>query len=294
MNQYKNANILKSTLYIVPTPIGNFGDITYRALSVLKGVDFIASEDTRHTGLLLHHFSISARLISFHTHNEKKKSNFLLSRLTTGQSVALVSDAGTPLINDPGYHLVHLCCKAEIRIVPLPGACAAITALSGAGLACSRFCYEGFLPANRRARLDALQLLVHETRTLIFYESPYRLVESLEDMKTVWGPLRHVVLARELTKVWERFYRASLCDLLDWAQEDKNLSRGEIVLVVSGYETCNKIPLEKALRTLRILQDKLSLKQAATLAGEIHGIKKNVLYNYGIHQKKQSSFINKD
>lgn len=148
MNQHDRAVISASTLYVVPTPIGNLGDITHRALEVLKGVDLIAAEDTRHTGLLLQHFAINARLFALHDHNEQQKADQLLAKLQEGQSIALVSDAGTPLINDPGYHLVRRCREAGIRVVPLPGACAAITALSAAGLASDRFCYEGFLPAK--------------------------------------------------------------------------------------------------------------------------------------------------
>lgn len=178
MNQHQQADISAATLYVVPTPIGNLEDITRRALSVLQGVDLIAAEDTRHTGLLLQHFAINARLFALHDHNEQQKADVLLAKLQDGQSIALVSDAGTPLINDPGYHLVRRCREAGIRVVPLPGACAAITALSAAGLPSDRFCYEGFLPAKRKARLDSLQGLAQEPRTLIFYESTHRLLES--------------------------------------------------------------------------------------------------------------------
>lgn len=196
MNQHQQADISASTLYVVPTPIGNLEDITRRALSVLQGVDLIAAEDTRHTGLLLQHFAINARLFALHDHNEQQKADILLAKLQDGQSIALVSDAGTPLINDPGYHLVRRCREAGIRVVPLPGACAAITALSAAGLPSDRFCYEGFLPAKRKWRLDSLRALTQEPRTLIFYESTHRLLESMEDMVTAWGPLRYVLLAR--------------------------------------------------------------------------------------------------
>ncbi|GAB7210998.1 hypothetical protein OS31_25050 [Dickeya oryzae] len=187
MNQDQQAQISASTLYIVPTPIGNLADITQRALTVLQQVDLIAAEDTRHTGLLLQHFAINARLFALHDHNEQQKAEQLLARLQQGMSIALVSDAGTPLINDPGYHLVRRCREAGVRVVPLPGPCAAITALSAAGLPSDRFCYEGFLPAKTKARKDTLRDLQEETRTLIFYESTHRLLDSLQDMVEVWG-----------------------------------------------------------------------------------------------------------
>lgn len=174
MKQHDSTAISGGTLYIVPTPIGNLGDITQRALEVLQAVDLIAAEDTRHTGLLLQHFAINARLFALHDHNEQQKAEILRSRLQEGQSIALVSDAGTPLINDPGYHLVRACREAGIKVVPLPGPCAAITALSAAGLPSDRFCYEGFLPAKSKGRRDALQALENEPRTLIFYESTDR------------------------------------------------------------------------------------------------------------------------
>ncbi len=202
MKQHESADNSQGQLYIVPTPIGNLSDITQRALEVLQAVDLIAAEDTRHTGLLLQHFAINARLFALHDHNEQQKAETLLAKLKEGQNIALVSDAGTPLINDPGYHLVRTCREANIRVVPLPGPCAAIAALSAAGLPSDRFCYEGFLPAKSKGRRDTLKALEEEPRTLIFYESTHRLVESLEDICVVLGESRYVVLARELTKTW--------------------------------------------------------------------------------------------
>ncbi len=255
MNQHDRAVISASTLYVVPTPIGNLGDITHRALEVLKGVDLIAAEDTRHTGLLLQHFAINARLFALHDHNEQQKADQLLAKLQEGQSIALVSDAGTPLINDPGYHLVRRCREAGIRVVPLPGACAAITALSAAGLASDRFCYEGFLPAKTKGRKDTLQALIEEPRTLIFYESTHRLLESLQDMVTVLGPQRYVVLARELTKTWESIHGAPVGELLAWVKEEETRRRGEMVLIVEGHkvQSDDALPAD-ALRTLALLQ----------------------------------------
>ncbi|MBP2850319.1 MULTISPECIES: 16S rRNA (cytidine(1402)-2'-O)-methyltransferase [Dickeya] len=285
MNQDQQAQISASTLYIVPTPIGNLADITQRALTVLQQVDLIAAEDTRHTGLLLQHFAINARLFALHDHNEQQKAEQLLARLQQGMSIALVSDAGTPLINDPGYHLVRRCREAGVRVVPLPGPCAAITALSAAGLPSDRFCYEGFLPAKTKARKDTLRDLQEETRTLIFYESTHRLLDSLQDMVEVWGAERYVVLARELTKTWESLYGAPVGELLAWVQEDENRRKGEMVLIVEGHQPDDDALPAAVLRTLQLLRAELPLKKAAALAAEIHGVKKNALYRYGLEQE---------
>lgn len=285
MKQHDRADISASTLYIVPTPIGNLGDITQRALTVLASVDLIAAEDTRHTGLLLQHFAINARLFALHDHNEQQKAELLLAKLREGQSIALVSDAGTPLINDPGYHLVRLCREAGIRVVPLPGACAAVTALSAAGLPSDRFCYEGFLPAKSKGRCDTLRALEQEPRTLIFYESTHRLIDSLQDMVTVLGPDRYVVLAREITKTWESIQGAPVGELLAWVLEDENRRKGEMVLIVEGYHAEEDALPPEALRTLALLQAELPLKKAAALTAEIHGVKKNALYKYALEQQ---------
>ncbi|MGX8941012.1 16S rRNA (cytidine(1402)-2'-O)-methyltransferase [Symbiopectobacterium sp. Eva_TO] len=286
MNHEQQADISASTLYIVPTPIGNLGDITERALSVLRGVDVVAAEDTRHTGLLLQHFAISARLFALHDHNEQQKADHLLAKLQQGQSIALVSDAGTPLINDPGYHLVRRCREAGVRVVPLPGPCAAITALSAAGIASDRFCYEGFLPAKTKARQDRLLQLSEETRTLIFYESTHRLIDSLADIATVLGEARYVVLARELTKTWESIQGAPVGELLAWVQEDENRRKGEMVLIVEGFQPDESELSAEALRTLALLRAELPLKKAASLAAEIHGVKKNALYRHALAQNE--------
>lgn len=286
MNQHDQAVISASTLYVVPTPIGNLGDITQRALAVLQGVDLVAAEDTRHTGLLLQHFAINARLFALHDHNEQQKAELLLAKLQEGQSIALVSDAGTPLINDPGYHLVRRCREAGIRVVPLPGACAAIAALSAAGLPSDRFCYEGFLPAKTKGRKDALQALVEEPRTLIFYESTHRLIDSLTDMVAVLGADRYVVLAREITKTWESIHGAPVAELLAWVQADENRRKGEMVLIVEGHKADEEALPAEALRTLVLLQKELPLKKAAALAAEIHGVKKNSLYRHALAQQE--------
>lgn len=288
MKQHETAAISASTLYIVPTPIGNLGDITQRALSVLKHVVLIAAEDTRHTGLFLQHFAINARLFALHDHNEQQKAETLLAKLQEGQSIALVSDAGTPLINDPGYHLVRTCREAGIRVVPLPGPCAAIAALSAAGLPSDRFCYEGFLPAKSKGRHDTLKAIEQEPRTLIFYESTHRLLNSLEDICAVLGESRYVVLARELTKTWESIHGAPVGELLSWVKEDKNRRKGEMVLIVEGFkvQSHDELPAE-ALRTLALLQTELPLKKAAALAAEIHGVKKNALYKNALENSEK-------
>ena len=285
MKQHDSAENSQGKLYIVPTPIGNLGDITQRALDVLQSVDLIAAEDTRHTGLLLQHFAINARLFALHDHNEQQKAQTLLAKLQDGQNIALVSDAGTPLINDPGYHLVRTCREAGVQVVPLPGPCAAIAALSAAGLPSDRFCYEGFLPAKSKGRRDTLRALEQEPRTLIFYESTHRLIESLEDICSELGESRYVVLAREITKTWESIHGAPIGELVAWVKEDENRRKGEMVLIVEGFKAQEEALPADALRTLALLQAELPLKKAAALAAEIHGVKKNALYKYALDQQ---------
>lgn len=274
MKQHESADNSQGQLYIVPTPIGNLSDITQRALEVLQAVDLIAAEDTRHTGLLLQHFAINARLFALHDHNEQQKAETLLAKLKEGQNIALVSDAGTPLINDPVTIWCAPVAKRNIRVVPLPGPCAAIAALSAAGLPSDRFCYEGFLPAKSKGRRDTLKALEEEPRTLIFYESTHRLVESLEDICAVLGESRYVVLARELTKTWESIHGAPIGELVAWVKEDENRRKGEMVLIVEGFKAQEEALPAAALRTLALLQAELPLKKAAALAAEIHGVKK--------------------
>ncbi|GEA50572.1 ribosomal RNA small subunit methyltransferase I [Vibrio inusitatus NBRC 102082] len=272
-----------ATLYIVPTPIGNLGDITQRAIEVLNGVDLIAAEDTRHTGRLLSHLNVGTRTFALHDHNEQQKAQVLVGKLQEGQSIALVSDAGTPLISDPGYHLVNQCRQAGVRVVPLPGACAVITALSAAGLPSDRFSFEGFLPPKSKGRKDRFLELSKVERTCIFYESPHRIMDSLADMLQVLGPDRQVVLARELTKTFETIQGMPLGELIPWLEEDANRIRGEMVLLVHGYreESSDELP-EEARRTLTILTKELPLKKAAALTAEIYSLKKNALYKWGL------------
>ena len=271
------------TLYIVATPIGNLDDITLRAIDTLKRVDLIAAEDTRHSGLLLQHLGIKAKLFSLHDHNEQEKAHVLIEKLQSGISIALVSDAGTPLINDPGYHLVKACRENDIKVVPIPGACAAIAALSVAGLPSDKFIYEGFLPAKSKARQDSLVSLITEPRTMIFYESTHRLLETLKDMQTILGADKQIVLAKELTKTWETIVSFPVNELIDWLNQDASRQKGEFVLIVAGYTESNKDIDPKAINTLKLLQKELPLKKAAAITAEIYGLKKNQLYQIGLN-----------
>ncbi|WP_332401833.1 16S rRNA (cytidine(1402)-2'-O)-methyltransferase [Vibrio metschnikovii] len=283
MTDNKTVSAEGATLYIVPTPIGNLGDITQRALDVLAKVDVIAAEDTRHTGKLLAHFNIQTKTFALHDHNEQHKAQALVDKLLSGQSIALVSDAGTPLISDPGYHLVNQCRQAGVKVVPLPGACAVITALSASGLPSDRFSFEGFLPAKSKGRKDKFLEIAKVERTCIFYESPHRINESLQDMLEILGPDRQVVLARELTKTFETIQGLPLGELIEWINQDENRKRGEMVLLIHGVrETSNQALPEEALRSLAILSKELPLKKAAALAAEIYNVKKNALYKWGL------------
>lgn len=272
-----------AALYIVPTPIGNLGDISQRALDILQQVDVIACEDTRHTAKLLSHYQIVTPTWALHDHNEQYKAEQLVTRLLAGQSIALVSDAGTPLISDPGYHLVNQCREAGVFVIPIPGPCAAITALSAAGLATDRFAFEGFLPAKEKARIDKMTHLIDEPRTLVFYESPRRLLDSVTALVQVLGGERQIVIARELTKTFETIHSLPAAAMLTWLQEDSNRCRGEIVLMVAGYKPDSDAEISaEVTRTLTLLCRELPLKKAAALTAEIHGAKKNALYKYGL------------
>lgn len=268
-------------IHVVATPIGNTDDFSRRALAVLEAVDVVAAEDTRTTGQLLHGLGLRASLVALHDHNEADLVPALIARVLGGESLALVSDAGTPLISDPGYRLVSAAHEAGIRIIPVPGACAAIAALSVAGLASDRFLFEGFLPARsgpRRARLTELAAWPH---TLIFYEAPHRIVETLADLADLFGASRQATLARELTKTYETVRRDSLEALSQWVSADANQQRGEIVLVVAGaparaVEDRHAVSAESLLR---VLVKTLPVKQASQLAAEVLGLKKNALYD---------------
>lgn len=270
-------------LYIVPTPIGNLQDITQRALQIFEEVDLIAAEDTRHSGLLLSHYGIKKPFFALHDHNEQQKAAALVEKLSQGSNIALVSDAGTPLISDPGFHLVRACRQAGIKVVPLAGACAAITALSAAGIPSDRFCFEGFLPAKSKGRLDRLNTVADETRTMIFYESTHRILQTLADMRTVFGGERYVVLARELTKTWETIVGDTFDNLIPWLEEDANRTKGEMVVIVEGKteEENDEIPAN-AQKALALLVKELPLKKAAAITAELYDVKKNQLYQWGL------------
>ena len=267
-------------LYVVATPIGNLDDLSPRARATLAAVAVVAAEDTRHSGTLLSHFGIRTPLISLHDHNEAARAAELIPRLQDGESVALISDAGTPLISDPGFDLVRAARAAGIRVTPVPGPSALIAALSVSGLPTDRFVFEGFLPAKAAARRERLAALAGELRTLVFYESVHRLQESLEDMAAAFGADRCAVLARELTKLHEGVREAPLAELARWAGEDAAAGKGEVVLMVAGAaEVVAALPAEPVLK---VLLRELPVKQAASLAAEITGAKKNELYDLAL------------
>ncbi|RZN57428.1 16S rRNA (cytidine(1402)-2'-O)-methyltransferase [Avibacterium paragallinarum] len=274
---------LTGILYIVATPIGNLQDITQRALQVLEQVDLVAAEDTRHSGLLLSHYGIKKPFFALYDHNEQQKADMLCEKLLQGINIALISDAGTPLISDPGFHLVRKCRQAGIKIVPIPGACAAIVGLCASGIASDRFCFEGFLPAKSKARCDKLEKLAKEDRTLIFYESTHRILDCLADMEKILGADRYVVLARELSKTWETIYGDKLGALRLWISEDPNRSKGEMVLIVEGYANAEEEEFSsQAIKALSLISQELPLKKAAAIVAELYGYKKNALYQFGL------------
>ncbi len=273
-------------LYIVATPIGNLEDISARALKVLRTVSLIAAEDTRHSKKLLTHYGIGTALQSMHQHNERDVADRLVQKLVAGADIALVSDAGTPLINDPGFHLVRSARQAGVRVVPVPGPSALIAALSVAGLPTDRFLFAGFLPARQVARRRSLQGLAAETATLVFYESSHRIAACLADMADCLGGLRKATLARELTKTFETVRTGALIELLEQLQADSYQQKGEFVVMVEGAAPRDPAAIDAASgEILAVLLSELPLKQAATLAARITGLAKNVLYEQGLKLK---------
>ncbi len=275
---------MESALYVVATPIGNLGDMVPRAVEILQSVNVIAAEDTRHSARLLEYFNITTPMVAYHDHSDETRVRQLLARLHGGESVALISDAGTPLVSDPGYRLVREARQAGIKVVPIPGPSALITALSASGLPSDRFTFEGFLPARTGQRVNTLKLLARETRTLIFYEAPHRIEECLADMAEVFGHDREAVMARELTKTFETIRGAPLAELQAWVASDSNQRKGEIVVLVRGHDgpAQTEVLDPEAERIMRILLAELSTKQAANLAAEITGLKKKVLYQWAV------------
>ncbi len=277
-------------LYVVATPIGNLGDLTPRAREILAQVALVAAEDTRRTGQLLKQFGIHTPLISLHEHNEAQRSGRLLERLAAGESIALVSDAGTPLISDPGFAIVSAARTSGIGVISIPGACAAIAALSISGLPTDRFTFEGFLPAKSSARRSQLARLRHESRTMVFYESPHRLNEVLSDMRDAFGGERRAVICRELTKHFETSYDGTLAELTQRSASDADMARGEIVIVVAGNidEWTNRTALDSE-QILDALLEELTPSQAAKIAAKLTGAKRSEMYERAMAKKKSDS-----
>ncbi len=263
------------TLYVVATPIGNLEDITYRAVRILNEVDLIAAEDTRHSRKLLAHFGIQKTLVSYHDHNEQQRQKELVGRLKAGEDIALISDAGTPCIADPGYRLISSCHEAEIRVVPIPGPSALITALSAAGVSTDRFAFEGYLPNKAKGRTDLLKQLNGEQRTLVFYETPHRLLATLDDLVEVLGADRPLVIARELTKMYEEFFRGTASEAV--ARFSREPARGELVLVLPPGTQGPQMNVREALRKL-LSESDLSRRDAVKLIAREYGLTSSDVY----------------
>lgn len=270
-----------ATLYVVATPIGNLGDLSPRAQEVLRSVAAICAEDTRHTGQLLSHFGISKPLVALHDHNEEAMAERVVARLLGGESLAVVSDAGTPLVSDPGFRLVRAARAAGVKVSPIPGACAAIAALSVAGLPSDRFVFEGFLPAKGAARRERLNKLAAETGTLVFYESSHRIAESLADMAGAFGGERPAVVARELTKLFETVLDGNLDQLLAKVLADDNQRKGEFVVMVQGAGDDEEAKIAEGRRLYAKLNEHLPPSTAAKLAAELSGAPRKALYGQG-------------
>lgn len=269
---------MSAQLFVVATPIGHLDDMTYRAIEVLKSVAVVAAEDTRQSAQLLKHYNISTSLTACHDHNESNKINILIERLKNGEDIALVSDAGTPLISDPGFKLVRAAQENNIRVIPVPGACAAIAALSAVGLPSDRFSFEGFLPSKQSQRLLQLEKLKHETQTLIIYEAPHRILDCVKDMVDVFGAERPVGFAREITKTFETIKKMTLAELLHFIESDHHQQKGEIVLVIGGAPQEHDVKQEKLDQLLIRLLEDLSVKAASQLVADLTGVKKKVAY----------------
>jgi 16S rRNA (cytidine1402-2'-O)-methyltransferase len=279
----------QGTLYVVATPIGNLGDITLRALDTLKSVDVIAAEDTRHSSGLLNHFGISKKLIAVHEHNEQQSAEKLLAQLKNGENIALVTDAGTPGVSDPGAIVVDFVRKAGIKVVPIPGASAVVAALSASGIVQNGFYFYGFLPASGAARRKVLESLKSQTVTLVLYEAPHRIIECVEDIAKVLGDERKITFCRELTKTFETIYTCPAGRASSWLQADVNQQRGEFVLLIEAALVLEIQDIsEEAQRVLKCLLAELPLKQAVALATEITQLKKNDLYEFALKLKNDN------
>lgn len=276
-----------ATLYIVATPIGNVTDISVRALHVLGMVDAVACEDTRNTGNLLTRFGLSRPMIAAHQHNEREVADKIIARLLAGERIALVSDAGTPGVSDPGARIVDTVRAAGLKVVPVPGASAAVTALSASGLVNDQFYFVGFLPAKAKQRESALQQLLTVSATMVFYEAPHRIADCVEALAAVFPPERQVVFARELTKLFEEIHRCPLAEAMAWVKADPHREKGEFVVLLEGAAAGGDAEELEAERILNILLAECSVKQAANLTAQITGRKKNALYERALQIKGQ-------
>ena len=287
INEVAQQTYPVSALYVLATPIGNVCDISLRGLHLLSIADAIACEDTRNTSHLLSRYGLNRPLLAAHEHNEREAADKIIARLQQGERIALVSDAGTPAVSDPGARIVDAVRNAGLQVIPLPGASASITALSASGLINDRFYFVGFLPSKARQRENELNALLSQTATLVFYEAPHRIVDTIDALLQVFGPARQIVLARELTKLFETIHRCPLAAAPAWLAEDANHQRGEFVIVLEGAPPAEDDSAE-ADRILQILLAELPLKQAAALAAQITGQKKNALYERALQLKDQA------
>ncbi|TYL48046.1 16S rRNA (cytidine(1402)-2'-O)-methyltransferase [Marinomonas sp. IMCC 4694] len=280
-----SSDDVRGALYIVATPIGNLSDFSKRAEQTLRDVDYIAAEDTRHTRRLLNHFGIEATLFSIHDHNEKDKADYVASLLDEGKNVALVSDAGTPLISDPGYHVVNALRTKGHKVMPIPGACAVIAALCASGLPTDQFFFAGFVPAKSKGRCDLFESWKKQAGTVVFYESTHRVYDSIADVQKVYGDDAQLVLAREVTKTFETFLSGTAQEILRMFDEDANQMRGEFVVMLSFTEESGDEADIEAKRILSILLEDLPVKQAAAMAAKLTGEKKNSLYKMALEMQ---------
>nr|WP_312846317.1 16S rRNA (cytidine(1402)-2'-O)-methyltransferase [Marinobacter arenosus] len=274
---------------MVATPIGNLDDLSPRAAAILARVDVVAAEDTRHSGRLLQHLGLQKRLVALHDHNERDRAGSILDELARGRSVALISDAGTPLISDPGYVLVREARNRGFTVSPIPGPCALVAALSAAGLPTDRFLFVGFLPAKRTGRRAALEPLRKESATLVFYESPHRILDAMGDISAVLGESREIVLGRELTKTFETFYSGTVAEVLGALEADPHGTKGEFVVMIRGADPVGSEGDESALDTdllIKLLLPELPVKKVAKLAAELSGRSKNELYQRALELKQ--------
>lgn len=278
---------MSAQLFVVATPIGHLDDMTYRAVQVLKSVSLIAAEDTRQSAPLLKHYNITTPLTAVHDHNEDHKINSMIEKLQNGENIALISDAGTPLISDPGFRLVRAAQQANIRVTPIPGACAAIAALSSVGLPSDRFLFVGFLPAKSSQRQAQLAQLKNHSETLILYEAPHRIVSCLTDIQEIFGAERRIGFAREITKTFETIVQKPISELLEWVKADHHQQKGEMVLVIAGNPNEADLEQQKVDQLLTRLLEDLSIKSASQLAADLTGLKKKALYQRALELQEK-------